>query len=96
MKNTLNSSDSGFTVTEIAKPYPVTIFPKSAHYEPTAGVAVALEQNNLFPDSYRLIVRYDTIPVRKVSGTQTPWPNGLVYVSERDVSGWKDVPGWGK
>ncbi len=78
---------TGFTETIFDKPYPVTVFPNSSSFEPTPGMAVGVEKCNQYGGE-RLIVRYDSPPIRKSTKQATQWPRGIVYLAERDVSGW--------
>ncbi len=85
---------TGFTETRFREPYPVTLFPASnpsCAFQPTPGRAIGLEKCNVFHGE-RLIVRYDSEPIRKSTGRGESWPNGVLYCWERDVEGWKDAP----
>ncbi len=78
----------GFTETFFATPFPVVAFPSSNSFHPTPCKALGIEKCNTF-GSERLIVSYDTSPVRKSSGKAESWPNGRLYLAPRDVSGWE-------
>ncbi len=88
--STQPAKPSGFTTTMFDKPFEVTLFPASQSFNPAPGLALGVELNNLF-GSERLIVRYTGPITRKVSNKHEQWPDGLVYVSERDVSGWQST-----
>jgi hypothetical protein len=79
---------AGFTEALFAAPFDVTAFPESLSWEPTPCKAIGTETCNQF-GSVRLIVRYDSPPRRKVSGLEGHWPNHLLYLAPRDVSGWE-------
>jgi hypothetical protein len=81
-------TSKGFTVTNFEQPYPVDLFPNSDSFNPAMGLAIGEELNNKF-GSKRLIVRPTTPITRKVTDKQEYWPNNILYVSVRDVNGWR-------
>jgi len=79
---------SGFTVTKFLHPYKVDLFPNSDSFNPARGWAVGEELNNMF-GSKRLIVNPMTPITRKVTNQSAQWPENTLYLSARDVEGWK-------
>jgi hypothetical protein len=55
-------------------------FPNSEHWNPVNGRVVGTE----YP-TFRYIFKYDTKPTRKYSNQENEWPNGELYLVERDV-----------
>ncbi len=86
--STLPDPDKGFTVTNFPEPFTVTAFPDSPDFHPTAALAIGVEVCNTYHGK-RLIVRPTAPVIRKSTGKQEQWPNGVLYLWERNVSGWK-------
>lgn len=78
----------GFTVTHFEMPYTVDLFPQSDSFNPAKGIAVGEELNNMF-GSKRLIVKPITPVTRRVTNQECHWPGNVLYVSARDVTGWR-------
>lgn len=78
----------GFTVNHFDNPYTVELFPHSDSFNPSRGVAVGEEINNKF-STRRLIVKPSTPVTRRVTNEEVHWPSNVLFVSERDVTGWK-------
>lgn len=82
--NPTQPKNKGFTQTYFAQPYSVILFPQSDSFNPCKGTAIGEEICNTFGNK-RLIVRHDEPVTRRVTNEPVFWPNGLVYVWERDV-----------
>jgi hypothetical protein len=79
---------TGFTEVMFDEPYLVTAFPRSDSFHPTPATAIGVEKCNTF-GSERLIVRYNSEPIRKSTNKPEQWPRGLLYLPARDVDGWR-------